>query len=113
MRVLAGGRARRAGLGAMVAALAVAVGLGGLGTARAGGQPALAFAPSSSDFGSVGVGGTASEVLTLTNSGGSASGALLVAVAGSSAFAITSDACTGTSLGPNKSCLVTIAYSPT
>jgi Domain of unknown function (DUF5666)/Abnormal spindle-like microcephaly-assoc'd, ASPM-SPD-2-Hydin len=82
------------------------------GVASAGRPPALAFAPPSNDFGSVGVGGSVSQQFTLKNSGGSASAALTITLAGSSAFAITNDTCTATSLGPNKSCSVTVTYAP-
>src|SRR5262249_48700454 len=46
-------------------------------------------------------------------SGGSASGVLAISLSDSTAFSITSDACTGTSLGPKKSCVLTVEYAPT
>jgi Cep192 domain 4 len=80
-------------------------------------SPSLAWSPTTSagtfDYGAVDVGQTASQDFTLTNSGGSASGALTIALSGSSAFSITSDACTATALGPNKSCALTVEYAPT
>ena len=88
-----------------------------LGAMPAAGQargPELAFTPSTNgvyDYGTVSQ--TASQTFTLTNSGGSASGALRVGLTGSAAFTKTADACTGTSLGPRKSCTVTVAFSPT
>ena len=63
-------------------------------------------------YGTLDAGATASQTFTLTNSGGRASAALTVALTGSSAFSISSDSCTATSLGPAKSCQVTVAYSP-
>src|SRR5205823_1785258 len=84
---------------------------------EAGGPPVIAWSPTTSpgtfDFGAVKVGDTPSQTFTLTNSGGSAPGALTITFSGSAAFSITSDACTGTSLGPRKSCAVTVEYAPT
>src|SRR5881397_48266 len=82
---------------------------------QAGGAPALGFTPSTNgayDYGTVVVCQTASRTFTLTNSGGSATAALTVALTGSAAFTKTADACTATSLGPGKSCSVTVTYSP-
>jgi hypothetical protein len=57
-----------------------------------------------------------SQKFTLTNSGSSATSALkitLTPAAGTpaSAFAASHDACTGTSLGPKKSCTITVTYT--
>jgi len=93
-----------------VAALVVTV------VAQAGGPPSLSWSPSTVtgfDFGLTGVGKTATQTFTLTNSGGSASAALTVTLAGSEAFTITEDTCSETSLGPRKSCTVTVEYAPT
>ena len=49
----------------------------------------------------------------LTNSGGSATGMLSVSLGSATEFSITADACTGTALGPRKSCNVTVQYAPT
>lgn len=101
------GRAHTRGLSVIVA-----VGLAVAGLCAAGAQatqtPSIAFNPSSFSFGAV-AGGTSSETFTLTNTGGSASAALSISLSGSSAFAITADGCKG-SLGPNKSCTVTVTY---
>src|SRR5262245_52866978 len=83
---------------------------------QAGGPPSLAWSPSTSDsfdFGLTGVGKTATQTFTLTNSGGSASAALTVTLSGPAAFTITEDNCSHTSLGPRKSCTVTVEYAPT
>src|SRR5262245_10276311 len=83
---------------------------------QAGGPPSLAWSPSTSDsfdFGLTGVGKTATQTFTLINSGGSASAALTVTLTGPEAFAITEDNCSDTSLGPRKSCTVTVEYAPT
>jgi hypothetical protein len=93
-------------------------------SAQAAGRPVpvLAWSPTASggtyDFGAIdGVGGkTATQTFTLTNSGGSAAGTLApVALTNTSgtAFSITSDGCSGRSLGPRKSCQVTVEYAPT
>jgi hypothetical protein len=85
-------------------------------TGQAGGAPALAWSPSTNgsfDYGAVSPGQTASQTFTLTNSGGSASGMLTAALSGSTALTKTADGCTGTSLGPGKSCAVTVQYAPT
>jgi len=99
-----------------IAATVVGVLLAVAAVGWAGGPPSIDFSPSTSgafDFGLLGVGHTASQTFTLTNSGGSASAALEVTLTGASAFSITDDGCTGTSLGPRKSCTVTIEYAPT
>jgi len=102
---------------------AAAVAAGALLVAVAGGQaggspptPSIDWSPSTSggfDFGLVAVGKTASQTFTLTNSGGSASAALTVTLSGPPTVTITDDACTATSLGPGKSCTVTVQYAPT
>jgi hypothetical protein len=53
------------------------------------------------------------QTFTLTNSGGAATGAMTVSLTGASAFSTTADTCTAGSLGPNKSCSVTVQYAPT
>src|SRR6266545_586956 len=99
-----------------IGALAAAVALLMPAAGQAEGEPSLAFTPSTNgayDYGTVVVCQTASQTFTLTNSGGSATAALTVALTGSAAFTKTADACTATSLGPGKSCSVTVVYSPT
>ncbi len=79
-------------------------------------EPILALTPSTNgafDYGTVVACQTVSQTFTLTNSGGSASAALTVSLTGPAAFTKTADGCTATSLGPGKSCSVTVAYSPT
>lgn len=76
-------------------------------TALGGAAPSLAFTPGSQDYGTV-ASGTHSFVLK--NTGGSATGALNVSLSGSAAFTKTADTCTAVSLGPNKSCSVTVQY---
>ena len=84
---------------------------------QAGGAPAIAWSPTTSggtyNYGAVNVGQTATQTFTLTNSGGRATGTLVVALSGSAAFTITADGCTARSLGPRKSCTVTVQYAPT
>lgn len=99
-------------LGLCLAAVVLLVPLAGL----AGGAPVLAWSPSSNgsyDYGVVSPGQTASQTFTLTNSGGSATAVLSISLTGSTAFTSTADTCTATSLGPRKSCSVTVRYAPT
>ncbi len=98
-------------LGVLVAAIGFLL----LPTAgQAGGAPAIAWSPSGTyGYGAVTPGQTASNTFTLKNSGGSATGMLSVSLSGSSAFSITSNACSGTALGKGKSCAVTVQYAPT
>ena len=72
--------------------------------------PVLAFNLSSYDFGTRAPNATASQTVTLTNSGGKGTGRLTIALSGSAAFSITAETCT--SLGPRKSCTVTVTYAP-
>jgi hypothetical protein len=63
-----------------------------------------------------GAGATQPVTFTLTNTGDRAPGVLTIGLTGSSAFTITADGCTGTSIGPNppdNSCSVTVQYAPT
>jgi hypothetical protein len=83
------------------------------GAAAKSGPPVLAFSPSPFDYGSVTSGQMASQIFTLKNTGGSATSALHVGLSGASAFTLTSDSCSATSLGPGKSCTVTVQFAPT
>jgi len=108
-------------IGIIVAAAAMGMLVAGT-PAQAAAAPALGWSPTTSagtyDFGTVdGVGHqSATQMFTLTNSGRSSTGTLAgVALTNSSgtAFSIISDGCTGLSLGPNRSCQVTVHYAPT
>ena len=84
--------------------------------AQAGTSLRSPFNPSSHDFGTIAADADpASQAFTLTNPGTKATGALKVSLspASSSAFSITADTCTPMSLGPKKSCSVTVKYDPT
>ena len=94
--------------GAVVVVLGTWVGVAAASTS----DPVLAFTPSPYDYGQVTVGQTATQTFTLANTGGKASSALAVTVPGSATFTITADTCTGTSLGPGKSCTVTVQFAP-
>jgi hypothetical protein len=77
--------------------------------------PALSWSPSSNgvyDYGTVAAGGGSMQAFTLTNSGGTATGSLAIALSGSAAFVKTADSCSAISLGPNKSCAVSVRYAP-
>jgi hypothetical protein len=104
---------RRRASAALVAAGLIGLGLLVPTVGQAARLPATAFSPSSYDYGTIDAGTTASKTFTLTNSGGSATGALSVSLTGSSAFSVTADTCTARSLGPRKSCSVTVRYAPT
>jgi hypothetical protein len=104
---------RRWASAALVAAGVVGLGLLVPSAGQAARLPATAFSPSSYDYGTIDSGTTASKTFTLRNSGGSATGALSVSLMGSSAFSVTADTCTARSLGPRKSCSVTVQYAPT
>jgi hypothetical protein len=100
---------------AVIAAGSLAVVLGtGTGVAAAAQTPALAWSPPGPvSFGTLAPGATsAPQVFTLKNNGGSASAALAITVTPASGFTITADHCTGTSLGPGKSCTVAVTYTP-
>jgi hypothetical protein len=82
--------------------------------------PALAWSPTvagsspaSYDFGSLGLGQASRVVFTLKNSGGSATSVLAITLTGSSSFTIppNGDGCSATSLGPGKSCRVTVQFA--
>ena len=103
---------------AMVVAGAAVV-LPGLaaGVASASGTVALSWSPSGTfSYGTLNAGQTSPpQAFTLTNSGSSATAALKIALTSvtgpASAFTKTADTCTGTSLGPKKSCSVTVTYT--
>ena len=98
--------ARAAALAAAAAAIAVPA-----AAATASGGPVLAWSPATYNSGSLAAGQTAATTFTLANTGGSASSALTITLPGSAAFAKTADTCTGTSLGPGKTCTVTVTYT--
>jgi hypothetical protein len=105
-------------IGATVATAAAVITLAFAATVgQAAGLPAIAWSPVTSpgtfDYGAVDVGQAASQTFALTNSGRSATGALRVSLGSATEFSITADACTGTALGPRKSCNVTVQYAPT
>jgi hypothetical protein len=103
-------RIRRA---AVIAGTAAVVLGSAAGMASAGSAPAISWSPAGTfDFGSVtaGTAATTTPTFTLTNKGGSASAALTVTVTGA-AFKLQNDTCTGTSLGPRKSCTVQVTYT--
>ena len=104
------GSIRRA---AVVAAVGAAVLIpAGVASATAS-APALSWSKTGTyDVGSLYGALFTSTTFVLANSGGSASSAVKINLTGSKSFSVTADTCTGTSLGPNKSCLVTVTYAP-
>src|SRR2546421_7576201 len=80
----------------------------------AGGTASLTWSPATvggNNYGKLEAGHTKSETFKLTNSGGQASAVLTITLSGSAAFSITSNGCLGRSLGPGKSCNVTVEYA--
>jgi hypothetical protein len=79
--------------------------------------PSLAWSPTTGtniyDYGSLDVNATAPVVFTLTNTGGKSAGTVWVTLTGGSAFTITADTCSGSALGPNRTCNVTVKFAPT
>jgi hypothetical protein len=99
----------------MAVALAIgtaAVEVAAAGPALAKTKPVLVFTPSPADFGLVPTGQTATQTLTLANTGGSQAPELAVMLSGPAAFTLTTNTCTGTDLGPGKSCAVTVQFAP-
>ena len=78
--------------------------------------PVIAWTPTTGtgayDYGAVDPGLTLSQVFTLTNADRVATGALKVVLTGT-AFTKTAYSCTAVSIGPAKSCTVTVSFAPT
>ena len=75
-------------------------------------RPVLVGAPGSNSFGNEIVSTTSASSFTLTNSGSATASIQNLQLTGSSAFAITSDLCSSTTLAVGSSCVVGIRYSP-
>jgi hypothetical protein len=91
---------------------AIVTGLGDLELMAVTQPPAaLAFTPSSFNYGQVGTGQPVSQTFTLANTG-QATGTLTDTLTGSAAFTITGDTCTGTSLAAGGTCTVTVQFAP-
>lgn len=84
-----------------------------------GSAPALAWSQgtnlklSSYPWGTVDIGQDSTVTFTLTNTGGRSSGTVTIDPLSSSVYSITADGCAGSGLGPNKSCTVTVEFTPT
>jgi hypothetical protein len=74
--------------------------------------PVLVFTPSSWTAGPIDPNTTTTLTFTLTNTGPRASSTITVTLSGALEFTTTGDTCTGKSLGPGKSCTVTVQYAP-
>lgn len=94
----------------------VAYGSGSKATASLSGagtnSSALAFTPSSKDFGSVFVGQTSVVTLGVTNSGTGATGILTVTTTDGAVFPITSTDCNGATLPASGTCQVLVTFTP-
>jgi hypothetical protein len=78
--------------------------------------PVLAFTASPSpDYGEVAVGDSRERTFTLTNTGSTGSAAIKVSLTPTGVFTIPAggDRCTGVALGKQKTCTVTVRYTPT
>ena len=85
--------------------------LSGTATAKAS---AIQFSPAALDFGESVVGGKiAAKSVTITNAGATSVGLSGVAAMNAPAYEVVADQCSGRSLAPHASCVVSISYSPT
>jgi hypothetical protein len=74
--------------------------------------PQLAIGPAMANFGSVGTGGTSSDLtFTVSNVGGSATGVVSVAP-NSTQFQLSSNGCLNKALDVNESCVVGVRFAP-
>jgi trimeric autotransporter adhesin len=73
-------------------------------------QSHLQITPSNLNFGSIALGASANQTLTLTNTGTAPLTALTLAITGDYAITVP---CTATTLAPGASCAVTVTFSPT
>ena len=79
---------------------------------QAGIAPAIAFDPSSHDYGTIDSGATSAQTFVVRNDGFLPTLRLKVSLAGSSAFTKTADTCVGRFLWPRKPCSITVQYAP-
>lgn len=100
----------------LVGAVVLTASILGSASIAAAAGPILSWSPTTTagafDYGTVAPGGSASTTFTLRNSGGASTSGLTTTLSGSTAFAIMSDRCRGTSLPPGRSCLVRVRYTP-
>ncbi|MFN8537727.1 MAG: choice-of-anchor D domain-containing protein [Thermomicrobiales bacterium] len=74
--------------------------------------PAISFSPAVLNFGTVSVGATVSQTVTVTNTGGVAFGITSLSAL-AAPFSLSGNGCTGTVLNPGQSCTFTVTYAPT
>lgn len=72
----------------------------------------LSFSPTSLSFGNVGVGGSSTKSINITNTGTSNLNILSLAISGSTTFTIAGHNC-GAAILPGKNCTVNIRFAPT
>jgi hypothetical protein len=73
----------------------------------------LSVTPTTQSFGSVVVGEQSAAItFVVSNTGTGSAGSLTTVVAGSAEFAISSNGCAGTSLGPGLSCVLSVNFGP-
>lgn len=100
---------RAAAGGALVAGLIG--GSAGVASAAAG-PAALGFDRAQYAYGRVSIGTTHEHTFTVRNTGGRATRGLTTSLTGSSTFTLVGDSCAGRTLGPRKTCTVTVRFSP-
>lgn len=100
--------------GAAGASLSVTGSPGGIAQASLQGTgqapPSLTLSPTTTDFGTVTMGQTATQVFTLRNDGDASTGTLTINVTGTD-FTISANGCT-TPLAGAASCMITVQYAP-
>lgn len=76
--------------------------------------PNVSVSPASKDFGTVFVGGSASQTFTISNSGMSDLAIQTLSIAGTSAseFSLGNDLCSSQTLGPGGSCTADVSFAP-
>ncbi|MBN8613293.1 MAG: choice-of-anchor D domain-containing protein [Deltaproteobacteria bacterium] len=74
----------------------------------------LSVSPSPFDFGDVQIGGSRSQLFTITHPGSATSGSFVVALGGldPSQFTRGTDGCDGVALSPGESCSIDVLYAP-
>jgi hypothetical protein len=102
--------------GAKTASLTADANPGGSGSASLSGTgqapAALAFMPTTEDFGVVEVGASATKTLTLRNTGDEPSGVPMITITGADfAIPVGGNGCTA-ALGPNATCAIDVRFAP-
>jgi hypothetical protein len=100
-----GSRTGTLAINTSLSSLAINVPLTGIGI-----QSHLQITPSALNFGSIAVGASANQTITLTNTGTAPVNNLALSLTGDYAITVP---CTSTILAPNASCTLTVTFTPT